>query len=392
MSYHKLRADHLFTGQELLPSSFILIIGTDGEIISIVEQAENNDGVEIVHGILSPGFINAHCHLELSYLKGLVEPGKGMLEFISSVMELRSEVNDLPGTAIVDAENLMIANGIVAVGDICNTDNTVLQKKKQRLSYYNFIEVTGFIEQNALERFQFSKALQDQFLGMGPASIVPHAPYSVSKPLFEMIAAQPSGKTITIHNQESLAEADFFLTSKGDLYKLYEKLGLDISFFNNPGKTSIQATLPLMKYRGKLILVHNVTTSIGDIDFAKKQSRMYGTELFWCLCPNANLYIGNSLPPVLQLIRTEENIVLGTDSLASNQSLSILEEMKTIVKNFPGVDTATVLGWATINGARALQMDEQLGSFEKGKRPGVILIEDIDNGKIKASSTVRRMV
>lgn len=92
------------------------------------------------------------------------------------------------------------------------------------------------------------------------------------------------------------------------------------------------------------------------------------------------------------LMQNDVNIVLGTDSLASNDQLSILEEMKTLQKNFPGIELATLLKWATINGAQALQMDETLGSFEKGKQPGIVLIEALDQLLLTAESSSRRIL
>ena len=109
---------------------------------------------------------------------------------------------------------------------------------------------------------------------------------------------------------------------------------------------------------------------------------------FWCLCPNANQYIEQTMPPI-ELLRSEKaKLVIGTDSYASNWSLSVLDELKTIHEHHPQIPLAEMLGWATINGAQALQMDKHLGSFEKGKKPGVVLITGADafNGIKNASS------
>jgi cytosine/adenosine deaminase-related metal-dependent hydrolase len=97
-------------------------------------------------------------------------------------------------------------------------------------------------------------------------------------------------------------------------------------------------------------------------------------RLYWCFCPNANLYITGSLPDVEPFRDSGQTIVLGTDSLASNQQLSILAEMQTIRSSFPSIGVSELLGWASINGAKALQMEDSLGSFETGKQPGAILV------------------
>ena len=97
---------------------------------------------------------------------------------------------------------------------------------------------------------------------------------------------------------------------------------------------------------------------------------------YWCVCINANLYIENALPPI-ELIRNNQcKIVLGTDSLASNDALSIVAEMKKIKQHFPSIPLSEILQWATLNGAAALQLEQALGSFEKGKTPGVVLLDD----------------
>ncbi len=149
----------------------------------------------------------------------------------------------------------------------------------------------------------------------------------------------PDNKVLTIHNQETTAENELFEKGEGDFLRLYEKLGIDISFFKPSGKTSLQTYLPYLKNYESLILVHNVHTNKEDIDFENKsQITNHKSTIFYCLCPNANLYITNTLPDVNLLIEQQCNIVLGTDSLASNHQLSILEEIKTLQKYFPSIN------------------------------------------------------
>ena len=114
-------------------------------------------------------------------------------------------------------------------------------------------------------------------------------------------------------------------------------------------------------------------------------------NLYFCLCPNANQYITGLLPDIDLLIKHNCKIVVGTDSLASNHQLDILEELKTIQKKFP-LETKTLLQWATINGAYALQLDDVVGSFEKGNQPGVVLIESIENKKLTDHSKAKRII
>src|SRR5690606_6759429 len=141
-----------------------------------------------------------------------------------------------------------------------------------------------------------------------------------------------------------------------------------------------------------LILVHNTRTQKSDLEALKKNRPMKNT--YFALCPNSNSYIENQLPPV-SLFRNEKlTICLGTDSLASNHQLSILAEMMTLQINFPELKLDELLTWATLNGAKALQIDTNFGSFELGKNPGVNLITGIDfkTMKLTDSSRVKRLV
>ena len=114
---------------------------------------------------------------------------------------------------------------------------------------------------------------------------------------------------------------------------------------------------------------------------------------FWCICANTNQYIEQTMPPI-ELLRSQKvNIVMGTDSYASNWSLNMLDEIRTIQNHLPQIPLEELLGWATINGAKALQMDKGLGSFEKGKKPGIVLIEGLSKeNKIIESTSSRRII
>ncbi|RYF97016.1 MAG: hypothetical protein EOO02_21330 [Chitinophagaceae bacterium] len=146
-----------------------------------------------------------------------------------------------------------------------------------------------------------------------------------------------------------------------------------MSSFQASGKTSLQTFLPRFLPGQQLILVHNVYTSREDILFSKKVPY---PACYWCLCPNANLYITGQLPDIDLLLQEQCNIVLGTDSLASNHQLSIIAEMKSIHEHYPSIPLTQLFTWATMNGAKALQMESSSGSFEKGKTPGVILCKE----------------
>ena len=373
----------------------VLITDTAGVIVAVIAENEAGEGVEKLTGILCPGFINAHCHLELSHLKGHIPKHTGLVDFVFKVINERHFAADEILAAIETAENEMLRNGIVAVGDICNNSLTIPQKSKGRLSYHNFIEASGFVPEFAKARFGKSVAIFDEYqsgIKYQVSSISPHAPYSVSAEMFEMINNFPNNNLITIHNQETAAEDEFFEKGTGDFLRLYQQLGIDISFFQPGARSSLQTWLPYFTKEQSIILVHNVCTSKEDLFFLQRSTNNDQRSTFLCLCPNANLYIGNILPDVNMLMQHTDNIVLGTDSLASNEHLSILEEIKTLQNNFKEPDLETLLKWATSNGAGALQMNDSLGSFEKGKQPGVLLIKGAGDLRMNDNSYVTRIL
>jgi cytosine/adenosine deaminase-related metal-dependent hydrolase len=380
MNYRKFTADHLFTGSEWLSNDSVLITSTEGEIIDLVPAAEAGEGVTAFSGILSPGFVNCHCHLELSHMKGIIPEKTGMVDFLVRVIQQRGFDGAIIQKAIEEAENSMLQNGIVAVGDICNTPNTADQKKKGRLLYHNFIETMGFIEQTAAQRFEASRAVYEQFarLYRNPTesnSIVPHAPYSVSPALFQLITHFPGNHLLAIHSQESEAEREFIEKGTGDFHRLYQALNIDISFYKPRSTGSLPAYLSHFLPNQSLILVHNTNTNKEDLEFIAN-CQLPIANLFFCLCPNANDYIGNPLPNIDLLREYKATIVIGTDSLASNHQLSVLAELQTIHQHYPHLEKSELLQWATLNGAKALELDDVIGSFDAGKKPGVLVIDE----------------
>lgn len=395
MEYRKFTAEGIFNGYELMSGETVLITDTLGVVVDIVDKVDAGGDLEEYSGILSPGFINCHCHLELSHLRGLIPEHTGLVDFILKVVNERHFEEAAILQAIEQAEQEMWQNGIVGVGDICNNSMTIAQKSKDRLRYHNFIEVSGFPPSIANERFNKAKILLDSFhstFETKDATLTPHSPYSVSPELFTLINDLRNNRLLSIHNQETIEEDRFFVNGGGDFQRLYREMKIDISFFHPGGNSSLPTWLPYFNNHQSLILVHNVTTTVDDIRVMQSSTSHLSTETFLCLCPNANLYISGVLPDVNLFIQENCKLVVGTDSLASNHQLSILEEIKTLQKYFPGLELTTLLQWATINGARALQMDEVFGSFEKGKRPGVVLIEGCEGKHLSANVRVKRVV
>jgi cytosine/adenosine deaminase-related metal-dependent hydrolase len=206
-------------------------------------------------------------------------------------------------------------------------------------------------------------------------SLVPHAPYSISPKTFKLINELTKGQVISIHNQEHPAEDVLYKTGGGEYLKLFKIFGINGSPFPVTGLSSIRSVLPHFNNGQTIFLIHNTFMPEEDVVFAKDYADANGLKLVWCICVNANLYIENKVPPVEMLMKNNCPIVLGTDSYSSNWQLSIAKEIQSIKKNFPSLSLETILQWATINGAKALRWENELGSFEKGKTPGVTLLD-----------------
>jgi len=385
----------------------VVVVDENGKIIAI-DVLENHDKteVEFFDGVIVPGFINAHCHLELSHLNGVAQTGTGLIDFISQVIKNRNHSAEIIQEAIEREEKNMINSGIVAVGDISNTTDTFAQKEKGNLHYYTFVEYFDLFQEENTENIiaqydaVFNQLAETERI---KKSKVPHAPYSVSKKLFErlchserseesskMFRFAQHGKTISIHNQETIPENELFLTKTGDFISFYERIGFKTEAIPNLQKSAIHYALAYLQKENSNLFIHNTLSTKADIESAHQ--KLGKENVFWATCPNANLYIENSLPNYKNFIETNATVCIGTDSLTSNWQLNILEEMKTILKYQSYVDFETVLNWATINGAKALGFAEVLGSIEVGKTPGLVIIENMENGKLTEKSFSRKVI
>lgn len=375
-----------FTADILYPVSSdpivdgVIICDDNGIIEAIGNRAELSvDGAKHFKGALIPGFVNTHCHLELSHMKGLVDTGTGLLPFISSVVKFRDFPEEQIMEAIAQADLEMWSGGIMAVGDISNKLDTASVKEASKMDYYTFVEMFEFMQESLLQPTieQYSAVYEGQSdHGKNKKSLVPHAPYSVGSELFKYINENNvSGSTVSLHNQETLAESLLFEQGTGGFYGFYSDFGMELPFKGN-GKPSIHYAMEHMDPTQKTLFVHNTLTSLEDIRAALD----WNPQVYWATCPNANLYIENRLPDYQIFMEAEAKMTIGTDSLTSNWQLSILEEIKTIAKYKSYVPFSSLLKWATLNGAEALSYDAHLGSLDIGKAPGILhLSAEFDN-------------
>ncbi|MBK0381207.1 amidohydrolase family protein [Mucilaginibacter segetis] len=369
----------------------IVTIDDHGKIISITNSLTDKPDHELEHhsGVICPGFINTHCHVEFSHLKDKIAQGGGLITFIKDIQKLRNADKSEILAAAEKADNEMYENGIVAVGDTSNSNISVSVKAKSKLYYHTFVEIFGFSPENAEKLFNDALALADEFKPQS-SSVTAHAPYSVSKELFRLIKRySDNGKNLlSIHNQECDDENKFYRYKLGGFIELYDHLGINIDHFRPQARNSLQSIIPLLTNRQKILLVHNTCTNLKDIYFIKRFDR----KINWCFCPNANMYIEKRLPKVDLFVNQGLNITLGTDSLASNSKLCILSEMRTLQHKFPSLSLGTLLKWGTINGAEFLGIDETMGTLETGKTPGLNLITGLDGLKITPETKVKKLV
>ncbi len=343
--------------------------------------------VEQFKGALIPGFVNAHCHLELSHLLGVVPRSTGLPSFLSAVINERGNHESKLEAAMEEADKMMYDNGIQAVGDHVNSAVTAKIKENSPIKYHTFVEVMATNKEDVVTRIDNAKEIEFHF-DYKHSSITPHAPYSGSKFLFKTLKkAISEDNIISIHNQESDEENKLFRYKKGEFLEFFKKMDMVMEDFRAQARNSLQSFLPYIPSKNKLILVHNTYTSIKDLDFVDRMGR----SVYFCFCPKANLYIEDKIPKIDNFLLGGHDIVIGTDSLASNDTLDILEELKVIHQEFPDLDFNETIKWATLNGAKALNLESELGSLEVGKKPGLVLLEGMDTFKLNPKVKVRRI-
>ena len=375
----------------------ILVVDNAGIILKVIDPITDDidhiEEIEKLDGALCPGFVNAHCHLELSHLKGKLTKNKSLPGFIGEIVKNRNAGIEEIKNAMLAADREMFNSGIVAIGDISNNNSSIQIKSESEIHYHTFVEIFDLSEENADSVFLKGTLLSDEYIKSGlPASIVPHSPYTVSEKLLKMIAEFISDhdEIACIHNQETKSEDEMFLSGKGILLeKLLATSGLFKSW-KATNKSSLNSTIVHFPPDATLQLVHNTYSKKADIEKAVQSHK----NLFWCLCVNANLFIEDSLPDIPMLMQSGCRITIGTDSYASNDSLSVWEELKTISKYYPEISLEELISWSTINGASFLGIDDKYGSFSDGKSPGIVHISNMDvkSHKISAKSTIRRVV
>lgn len=362
-------------------------IGTILEVYDFGGEMRELAHTQFLNGVLVPGLINMHVHLELSWMNSLQKPTNGLPSFIEQMIKKQNPPD--AAKLMAEADDFMFRRGIVGACDISNTEQSIDVKRNSKIRYHTMVEVSGLKTENAAKRLETITDLLDKFKAAGlSASIAPHAPYSVSNALWELLQKELNQQVVSIHNQESESENEMFIAGTGKLIETFRSLQIIDSQWKPTTKTSLHSVLKYLQ-NTKLLLVHNTFTSNADIA-QLLQTKPNDTGIVFC--PSSNLHIEEKLPNIELFKKSNLPLMLGTDSTASGKSLSLLDEML-ILQEYCNVSFEETLCWSTQNAAKFMDWHD-LGTFETGKRPGINLIShfDFDNFKLKPNSTIRRVL
>lgn len=333
-------------------------IDAGGGILRITtsEHPDREPFTEFHAGLLvRGGLVDAHCHLELSYLQGAIPPGGGFAAFARAMGEVRQRATEeerRQAVAAADAE--LERQGVVACGDIANGESAFPVKARSRIAYRTFAEVFGLNTRTA----EHLKPL----LRHPDTSPTPHSLYSVPDELFRAVCREGDAP-LSIHFLESPAEKELF-QRRGPLWEWYCRSGMTCDFLHYGSPTGrLIASVPRDR---SVILVHACMTEQEDID---RIMNHFTAPVYWCLCPRSNRYISGLRPPVDLLRRNGLNICVGTDSLASNERLSMLDELRCL----PEVPLDERLRWATAGGGATLGLGRKADEAEP-----LLLLSGID--------------
>jgi aminodeoxyfutalosine deaminase len=324
-----------------------------------------------------PGVVNAHTHLELSWLRGRVPVMDDFPGWIRAVVKLIYQTGDHAeeaARAIPEAVDEARRCGTALVGDISNDLVTSRVLAERRLAALVFHELIGFKNQNARKTMAdaVERLAAMPSSGLLRHSLAPHAPYSVSPALFTAIKDELSRDPIarsSVHLAESEAEVQFLEDGSGPWRQFLEDMNAWDPAWTAPRCTPVEYLEKIGFIDDRLLIVHGV--QLTDAELA--QIGASGATLV--TCPRGNIRTGAGEPPVDDFFRHGVRVAIGTDSLASVPDLNIFSELAELRRLAPAVPARALLESATINGARALGFEADFGSIEAGKRDSLISVD-----------------
>ena len=391
----RITAEYIYTldRPEPIRNGFVEYDEKDGTILNVGNCHESE---KVEAGAIVPGFVNAHCHVELSHLHGKFRKGTGMAGFIDQINELRDWAGrETKITLVQKWMDKMWEDGVSAMADISNDDSSFGVKSVHPMYTRTFLEVFGSEPEMCEDVMKGVTELDSQAAEAGiDAAPTPHSCYTMSPQLLTASAAAGLAKGfISYHSQESQEEEDLLRKGSGAMYENRKRSGMSTPPVT--GESSLKYFLDRLSYAHAapydehVLLVHNVCLAQDDIDAALKSFN----NVYWAICPLSNIFIHNALPPVPLMRENGLKITVGTDSLSSNDDLDVVKELYCIHSSFPEVPMNEIFTWACTNGAQFLKKGDVLGSLTPGKRPGIVLVSDVDkDGCLTSASRSRRIV
>ena len=395
MEIRRITASFVYTLQTKEPiiNGFVEYDEEDGTIVRVGRCEE---GEEVKQGALVPGLVNSHCHVELSHLHKKFRKGTGMAGFIDQINALRDWAGrDVKIELVRKWMDRMWHDGVSAMADISNDDSSFEVKKSHPMYTRTFLEVFGSEPDMCEGVMSEVRQLEESAQAVGiDAAPTPHSCYTMSPQLLSASASAGMEKGyLSYHSQESQEEEDLLISGSGAMYENRRRSGMSTPPVT--GESSLKYFLDRLAdvkpapYDEHILLVHNVCLSQNDIDAARKVFK----NVYWAICPLSNIFIHNALPPVRLMRENGLDITIGTDSLSSNDDLDMIGEMLCLHRNFPEVPMSEILTWASLNGARFLSKEAELGTLEAGKKPGIVFVSDMDEyGFVTESSRSERIV
>jgi len=316
-------------------------------------------------GVLLPGLVNAHCHLELSHLAAAGLPSRaGLVPWVEAVVASRGRYSDAEVAAAASAAiGGLEASGTAAVGDVSNTLAHLQLLAASSLSAVVFLELLAWDPARAAATLAWGESLvEEKQKALRPGlelRLAAHAPHSVSAELMRFLAGK--GGPAALHLAESPDETQFLADGSGAWPGFLASRGLEHVSFEPPRESPVAYCDTLGALHPRLVAAHGVQVDAGD------RVRLARRGVHVVLCPRSNERLGVGTADAPSLLEAGVRLALGSDSLASSPSLDVLDDAVLLRRQFPRLEAGTILRLATLGGAEALGFSE-LGAIEPGRR------------------------
>jgi aminodeoxyfutalosine deaminase len=364
-----------------------IVLDEAGKIVEL-RSPRPADGPPL-EGLVLPGLINGHVHLELSWMEGRVRSTQqGLVNWLERQLHFRTQAPSAAeqlALARAHAEK-MAAWGTAGVFDISNSDATGELLLGAGLS--------GIVQHELLtmDRTRLPSVMKQvaepRADWLGEQGVVlrrpgPHALYSTAPQLLRASASAESRLPFSIHISEAEEELEFIAEGRGPLAEFMDALGVEWDWWEAPGLTPVAYLDALGLLGPRCLLVHGVELDDADVDLIVEQ----GASL--CLCPRSNRWITGEIPEVRRLLDAQVPLCVGTDSLASNSSLDLFEELVELGRSFPEVGMEPWLKAVTDTGGGVLGVDG-LGRVEEGASPGLLWLPEVAHVEALREGAPRR--